>query len=123
MTADTSQRGSATVFGASVAALILLVTVALVPLLIGMSVRIEADTAADAAALAAVSAAVEGRHPGAAASEIASANGARLERCRCPAFEDRTITATVAVSKPLRLPLVGDYRIHVERSAQYWVDP
>lgn len=60
------------------------------------SARAQAETAADAAALAAAGELAAGRDPAAAAriaGVVASANGARLIRCRC-----RNGSATVLVS-------------------------
>jgi hypothetical protein len=111
------------VFSIAVISLITLIGLVLVQVLAAVSVRIETETAADAAALAAVGAAVDGRSPRAAAMLIANANGATLDRCRCPGYDARSFTATVIVTRDFRLPLLGDRRISVERSAEYSIDP
>lgn len=118
-----SQQGSATVFGVAVIGLIVTMGFVLVTLLDVVSVRIETETAADAAALAAVAAAVEGQAPQPAAATVAAANGAQLLDCRCPGFGGRSFSATVLVSRDVRVPLVGQRRIQVERSAEYSAGP
>ncbi len=110
-------------FGVAVVALVAMVGVVFVAVLAAVSVRIETETAADAAALAAVAAAVEDRQPGREAAAIAAANGARLVRCRCPRFSGLSFVATVTVTRDFRLPLLGEHRIEVERSAEYAVGP
>lgn len=117
------QRGSATVFGVGVIALVVTIGLVLVSVLTVVSVRIETETAADAAALAAVGAAVEGRAPQPAAAGAAAANGARLLGCRCPEFSGRSFTAVVLVARYVRIPILGERRISLERSAEYAVDP
>lgn len=117
------QRGSVSVLGVAVIGLVVTVGLALVSVLGAVSVRIETETAADAAALAAVTAAVEGRAPSPAAATVAAANGAHLVRCRCPAFAGRSFSATVLIARAVRMPLLGDRTIHVERSAEYEVGP
>lgn len=108
--------------GVVVLGLIISTALVLVSVLAAVSIRIETETAADAAALAAVGAAVEGRQPHAAAAEAAAANGARLGTCRCPSFEGRSFFATVVVTRDIRLPVFGDRRIRVARTAEYSVD-
>ena len=117
------QRGSATVFGISVIALIVSAGLALATFLDAVAVRIETETAADAAALAAVAAAVDGRGPRADAASVAAANGAQLVRCRCPGFFGGTFSATVLVVREVRIPFFGRLRIDVERSAEYAIEP
>lgn len=110
-------------FGVAVVGLIAAVGLTLAGVLVVVAARIETETAADAAALAAVAAAIEGRSPQPAAAGAAAANGARLSRCRCPDFPGRTFSATVLVVRDVRIPLVGERRIHVERSAEFVTDP
>jgi secretion/DNA translocation related TadE-like protein len=117
------EGGSATVLGLAVIGLVVLVGVLLVTLLAAVAVRIEAETAADAAALAAVVAAIDGRSPAASAAEVAAANGARLVRCRCPGHSEGTFSATVRITREVRIPILGTRTIDVERSAEYAADP
>lgn len=123
MTRIDTEQGSATVFGVAVVGLIATTGLMLAWVLAAVSARIETETAADAAALAAVAAAIEGRDPQPAAAGVAAANGAQLVRCRCPDFSGRTFSATVLVVRDVRMPLVGERRIEVERSAQFATDP
>lgn len=123
MTRIDLQRGSATLFGAAASAFILTIGLALVAVLGVVAIRIETETAADAAALAAVAAALDGRAPQPAAASIAAANGARLVGCRCPGFAGGSFSATVLVARDVRMPLLGERRIHIERSAEYAAEP
>ncbi len=123
MTRIDGQRGSATVFGVAAIGLIAIVGLALVAALGAVSLRIETETAADAAALAAVAAAVDGRAPRPAAARVAAANGAQLVACRCPDFTGGTFSASVLVARDVRIPVFGERRISIERSAEYAIDP
>lgn len=106
---------------AAVTGALVAMAVSVVALTVAMSWRIGLDTAADAAALAAVVAAADGRSPSAAASEIAARNGAELSACLCPDFEGVSFSATVVVSRVVRVPLLGERRLSIERSAEYEV--
>lgn len=117
------ERGSTTVLGLAVIGLVVLVGVSLVSVLAAVSVRIEVETAADAAALAAVVAAIDGRPPAASAAGVAAANGARLVRCRCPGHTEATFSATVRVTREVRIPILGTRTIDVERSAEFEAGP
>ena len=123
MSRTDQQRGSVTVFGIVVIGLIVMIGMASASVLGAVAARIETETAADAAALAAVAAAVDGRGPRAAAANAAGANGARLVHCRCPGFSGDTISASVLVARGIRIPLLGERLIVVERSAEFSVAP
>lgn len=117
------QRGSATVLGIAIIGLIVMTGMAIAAVLGAVAARIETETAADAAALAAVAAAVDGRGPQAAAASAADANGAQLVHCRCPAFSGGTFSASVLVARDIRMPLLGERRIVIQRSAEFSVTP
>lgn len=123
MSSADPQRGSATVLGVAVIGLVVLVGVSLVTVLAAVSVRIEVETAADAAALAAVVAAIDGRPPVASAASVAAANGARLVRCRCPRHSEGAFSATVRVTREVRIPMLGARTIDIERSAEFAAGP
>lgn len=94
------ERGVGTVLAATA---LLVITMAIV---VGvwatgwMGARQRAQLAADAAALAAVSARIEGRDPCAAASRLATRNGAALVSCDVLG-DARDIVATVSVRAEL----------------------
>ena len=99
-----NEHGSVTVVATAV--VVLGLVLALVALEVGafLTQRSHASAAADAAALAAAGALAQGLGPSgaaSAASSVAVANGARLVRCECGAFD-----ATVTVSLHSRLPIV-----------------
>jgi secretion/DNA translocation related TadE-like protein len=115
-----SQGGSVTIVMIAVIALGLVL--ALVALDVGafLTQRSHASAAADAAALAAADAL--GRGLGAsgassAAASIASANGARLVRCDCDAF-DATVTVTMHSRLPGVPPIVARAHAVVDLSAE-----
>lgn len=116
-----TERGSATVLGTALAALILLlglmVTTGVGIIAAGMGAR----TAADAAALAAVSPVV--RDPGAAARGVAALNNARLVRCECPAPGSHPpLRSRVLVETTIDVPFFGEITFSGESSAEYIPD-
>jgi len=113
------QRGGATLLAAAVLGLIAWLGVVTIQLAVAMDHRMALETAADAAALAAVGAAVEGADPVAAATRLASANGASLTTCRCPAYRGAGYEAAVVVSSVIELPLIGIRTIEAAASAEY----
>lgn len=113
------QRGGATLLAAAVLGLVAWLGVVTVQLAVALDHRMALETAADAAALAAVGAAVEGADCVAAASRLASANGASLTACRCPSYRGEAFEATVGVSSTIELPLIGVRTIEAVASAEY----
>jgi hypothetical protein len=118
-----AERGSASLIATVAASLTAAMGMMVVSLVVVVGIRIEVETAADAAALAAVGAAVSGVDPYPAAARMARVNGARLETCRCPAFDGEAFVSTVEVSRVIDFPLIGERTIGIERSAEYSVDP
>lgn len=115
------ERGSATVLGTALAAVILLlglmVTTGVGIIAAGMGAR----TAADAAALAAVSPVV--RDPVAAARGVAALNNARLVRCECPAPGSHPpLHSRVLVETTIDVPFFGEISFSGESSAEYVPD-
>jgi hypothetical protein len=83
--------------------------------------RARGQTAADAAALAAVAAQLEpgDEKPEEAASAAATANGAVLEECDCPAHGGR---AAVVVSIATRVHILGVAPSQIQRRAEASLD-
>lgn len=75
-----------------------------------------AQNAADAAALAAVTPARPSLGPAAAATSVADANGARLERCRCRP-EDAEVEVSVPVTGLVVPGVAGVDRLHATAEA------
>lgn len=117
----TSERGSATLLGAAIAGLILLVGMMAVTAAGVMSAAFHARTAAEAAALAAVSPVV--RDPIAAARGVAAINRARLVHCACPRSGGAPpVVARVWVETEVDVPFFGTLVIPAEAAAEYAVE-
>jgi secretion/DNA translocation related TadE-like protein len=102
-------RGSASVWVLACSALVLLIGVATSLRTAAVLARHRAESAADFAALAAAGRIGLGGDSCTAAAALAAANGATLVRCRADLGSDgRTGTVDVAVSLPVRLPVLGN---------------
>jgi secretion/DNA translocation related TadE-like protein len=97
VTRSRRQRGSATLFAVAVLGLLLLVGAALAVVAAMVQAHRVAQSAADLAALAAAEAAARGRDPCAAASRLAAANGASVDRCAVDGYD---VTLQVTVDGP-----------------------
>ena len=117
----TDERGSASLLGAAIAAVILLVGMMAVTAAGVMSAAYHARTAAEAAALAAVSPVV--RDPVAAARGVAALNLARLVHCSCPPPGAPPPTRSrVWVETEVDVPFFGTLVIPAEAAAEYSVE-
>ena len=104
--------GSASVWVLTCSALVLLIGVATSLRTAAVLARHRAESAADFAALAAAGRIGLGADSCAKAAALAAANGATLVRCRANLGSDgRTGTVDVAVSLPVRLPVLGIERV------------
>lgn len=109
---DRVDRGSASVWVLACSALVLLIGVATSLRTAAVLARHRAESAADFAALAAAGRIGLGNDSCVAAAALAAANGAALVRCRAQLGSDgRTGTVDVAVSLPVRLPVLGTERV------------
>ncbi len=119
-----SERGAASSVLLSMLALMALFSLALADAGNVLLARSRAQKAADAAALAAAVAQWPflraGSDPPAAATEVAEANGARLEVCECPV---RGREAFVEVTVPTRIRMLGTAPSRVRGRATAAVDP
>lgn len=117
----TGERGSATVLGTALAAIILLIGLMVMTGVGIIAAGMGARTAADAAALAAVSPVV--RDPLAAARGVAALNNARLLRCDCPApGAEPPLRSRVLVETTIEVPFFGEIRFTGESTAEYVAD-
>ncbi|MDX1449121.1 MAG: hypothetical protein R3246_08680 [Acidimicrobiia bacterium] len=117
-----SERGSATLLGSAIAAVILLLGLMVTTAVGVVAAGVGARTAADAAALAAVSPVV--RDPEATARGVAALNRARLVRCDCPAPGSAPpLKARVLVETTIQVPFFGEIRFAAESSAEYTANP
>jgi secretion/DNA translocation related TadE-like protein len=104
--------GSASVWVLACSALVLLIGVATSLRTAAVLARHRAESAADFAALAAAGRIGIGGDSCGAAAALAAANGAALVRCRAKLGPDGRIgTVDVAVSLPVRLPVLGIERV------------
>lgn len=116
-----TERGSATVLGTALAAVILLLGLMVTTGVGIVAAGMGAKTAADAAALAAVSPVV--RDPLAAARGVAALNRARLVRCRCPApGSSPPLRSWVLVETTIEVPFFGEISFSGESAAEYVED-
>jgi DNA topoisomerase-1 len=113
-----TERGSASVLGTAISAVILLLGLMVVTAAGVVSAAFHARTAAEAAALAAVSPVV--RDPLAAARGVAALNRAALVSCRCPPpGATPPVTAHVRVQTVVDVPFFGEIVLPAESSAEY----
>ncbi len=116
-------RGSISVLGAAVAALLALLALATADAGRLLAASARADTAADAAALAAAPATFPplGRPaPAAEARRMAASNGARLVGCDCPVtagWRPRTVEVTVVVT--VTSPFFGPVEVPGRARAEF----
>jgi secretion/DNA translocation related TadE-like protein len=116
-----TERGSASVLGTAISAVILLLGLMVVTVAGVVSAAFHARTAAEAAALAAVSPVV--RDPVAAARGVAALNRATLVSCRCPSpGTPPPVTAHVHVQTVVDIPFFGELTIPAESAAEYVPD-
>lgn len=99
------ERGSATLFAVACLSLLLVLGAALGVVSALVHAHRQAQAAADLAALAGAQALARGDDACGAASDIASANEARLTSCR---VEDRDVVVDVEVTGPRWLGQTGD---------------
>lgn len=115
------ERGSASLLGAAISVVILLLGLMVVTAAGVVSAGFAARTAAEAAALAAVSPVV--RDPVGAARGVAALNRATLVACRCPSpGATPPVTAHVLVETVVDVPFFGELRLSAESSAEYVLD-
>lgn len=115
------ERGSASLLGAAISVMILLVGLMVVTAAGVVSAAFHARTAAEAAALAAVSPVV--RDPVAAARGVAALNRATLVTCECPASgSEPPVRSRVVVQTVVAVPFFGELRIPAESSAEFVPD-
>lgn len=124
MTAIVGERGSATVVMVGLAAVVVVLGLLVADAAVYLRGRILAATAADAAALAAAPVTFHGfgttATPEAEAERFATANGAMLDRCRCPVDRSwRTRTVEVTVSVATSLFLFGDRPVAATSNAEF----
>lgn len=113
-----TERGSASILGAAISAVILVLGLTVVTVAGIVAAAFGARTAAEAAALAAVSPAVQ--DPVAAARGVAALNRAVLVECRCPAAGDPPpVRAHVVVQTVIDVPFFGELTLPAESSAEY----
>lgn len=112
------ERGSASILGAAISAVILVLGLTVVTVAGIVSAALAARTAAEAAALAAVSPVVP--DPQAAARGVAALNRAVLVSCACPpAGAQPPVRAHVVVETVVDVPFFGELTIPAESSAEY----
>ena len=124
MTAFAGERGSATVVMLGLAAVVVVLGLLVADAAVYLRGRMLAATAADAAALAAAPVTFHGfgttATPQAEAGRFATANGAVLDRCRCPVDRSwRTRTVDVTVTVATSLVLFGDRPVAATSSAEF----
>lgn len=113
-----TERGSATILGTALAAVILLIGLMVTTGVGIVAAGIGARSAADAAALAAVSPVVP--DPLAAARGVAALNRARLVRCDCPSpGAEPPLRSWVVVETTIDVPFFGEIVFSGESSAEY----
>jgi secretion/DNA translocation related TadE-like protein len=115
-----SERGSASLLGAAVIAVTLLLGLAGASAAGLVGARLEVQAAADAAALAAAPLTYTGGDPAAEAARFAAANGARLVSCECrrdPRPVARVVT--VVVEAGVHGGLLGRVTLRAEAQAEY----
>ena len=116
-----TERGSASLLGAAISGVILLVGLMVVTAAGVVSAAFHAQTAADAAALAAVSPAVW--DPVGAARGVAALNRATLVVCECPRpGAPAPRRARVVVQTVVDVPFFGELTLPAESLAEYVVD-
>jgi secretion/DNA translocation related TadE-like protein len=103
MTSDDSERGSATIWTLTAAALVLAVAYACVLVAAAYGARQRAAAAADLAALAGAARLADG-DPCAAAERVVAANGAQLAAC---SYDATSVAVTAAVPVPPALRGLG----------------
>lgn len=112
------ERGSASILGAAISAIILVLGLTVVTVAGIVSAAFAARTAAEAAALAAVSPVVP--DPLAAARGVAALNRAELVECRCPeSGAPPPVHAHVVVQTVVDVPFFGELTLPAESSAEY----
>ena len=112
------ERGSASILGAAISAIILVLGLTVVTVVGIVAAAFAARTAAEAAALAAVSPVVA--DPLAAARGVAALNRAVLVECRCPPpGAPPPVRAHVVVQTVIDVPFFGELRLPAESSAEY----
>lgn len=113
-----TEKGSASILGAAISALILLLGLMVVTVAGVVSAAFHARTAAEAAALAAVSPVVQ--DPVAAARGVAALNRATLTSCRCPRpGAVPPLRAHVTVETVVDVPFFGRMTFPADSSAEY----
>jgi hypothetical protein len=113
-----NEQGSASVLGAAISVVILILGLTVVTVAGIVSAAFAARTAAEAAALAAVSPVVA--DPLAAARGVAALNRAVLVECRCPvAGAPPPVRAHVVVHTVVDVPFFGELTLPAESSAEY----
>lgn len=115
-----TDRGSASVVVVAWASVLVLVAAGLAGAGRVVAAHVQATAAADAAALAAAPLTFLPGDPAGEAARYASANGARLEACRCPrvvGFGVRVVT--VQVVKQVELPWFGKVTVRARAAAEF----
>jgi secretion/DNA translocation related TadE-like protein len=107
-----SERGSATIWVLAFVTLIVALALVGQARTVAVLARHRLERAADLSALAAAQQIGRSGDPCAAASRIAMANGARLERCEAQLDSSRRSgTVTVVLASVVRLPIVGTQQV------------
>lgn len=115
-----SERGSASIVMAALAAILVVVAGGLAGVGRLVAAHVQATTAADAAALAAAPLTFLGGDPEGEAARFAAGNGFRLVRCGCgddPRFASRVVTVEVAAE--VDLGLLGRHQVRARAAAEF----